>query len=346
VVGQGAEQLIWGRGTLDDKGVMVAVLEAVESAVLAAHSPESDLYLSFGHDEETAGTGAAAIVELLNSRGIRPGLVLDEGGAVVEGIFPGVAAPIAVVGVSEKGIMSVTMTVDQNGGHAATPPRFSATARLARAILRLNGKPFRATLSPTTEQMLRTLGAHSHGMQRWAFTHTRLTRPLLRVLLGRLSDETSAMLRTTQAVTMLSGSQAHNALAEQAVATVNIRVAVDSSVAEALEHVRRAVNDPQVRIEAIQPNEPSPISPASGRAWELISSTVDEVFPGTIVTPYVTNQASDSRRFTAISDHVYRFSPFEMSAEERGTLHAVDEHMHTATFFKGVAYYGRLVAKL
>ncbi len=346
LVGEGDEQLLWGRGTLDDKGIVAAVLEAVEAGIAAGRTPECDIYLSFGHDEETLGTGAAAIAELLESRGVRPGLVLDEGGAVVEGIFPGVDGPIAVVGVSEKGIMSVTMTVDQNGGHAATPPRFSATARLARAILRLNGRPFRATMTPTVEQMLRTLGVHAHGLQRWLFTHIGLTRPLLRVLLGRLSDETSAMLRTTQAVTMLSGSQARNALAEQAVATVNVRIAVDSSVAEALQHVRRAVDDPLVRIEATQSYEPSPVSPADGRAWDLVSSTVDEVFPGTIVTPYVTNQATDSRRFTGISRFVYRFSPFEMSKEERGTLHAIDERMSVATFLKGVEFYSRLTEKL
>ncbi|MHB1172485.1 MAG: M20/M25/M40 family metallo-hydrolase [Lacisediminihabitans sp.] len=339
-------RLIWGRGTLDDKGSLVSVLEGVESQLLVGHTPENDVYLSFGHDEETAGSGAAAIVDLLESRGIRPALVIDEGGAVVENIFPGVSGPIAVVGVSEKGLLSLLLTVDQGGGHASTPPRVSATARLAKAIVRLNSKPFRAGFTPTTLEMIRTLGAHASNPLKALFTNLWLTKPLLLALFGRLSDETRAMIRTTQVVTMLSGSQAANALAERAVATVNIRVAIDSSVAEATEHVRTAINDPLVKIAAVHPNEPSPVSPTSGAAWDLIRTTIEETFPGTIVTPYVMLAASDSRHYTRISDFVYRFSPFEMSKEERGTLHARNERMRVATFLRGVEFYTRLIGKL
>lgn len=346
LVGDGAEQLIWGRGTLDDKGALVAVLEGVEAQIIAGHRPQHDLYLSFGHDEETAGSGAEAIVDLLHSRGVKPGLVIDEGGAVVENVFPGVSGPIAVVGVSEKGSMSLTLAVEQHGGHASTPPKITATVRLARAIVRLNRRPFRASMSVPTEEMVRTLGAHAKGALRFMFTTLWLTRPLLLILFGRLSDETAAMIRTTQAVTMLRGSQAANALAERAEATVNIRVAIDSSVIEATEHVRRAINDPLVAITALHPNEPSPVSPTTGAAWELVKSTIEETFPGTIVTPYVMMAASDSRHYARISEHVYRFSPFEMSKDERGTLHAMNERMHVATFLRGVDFYTRLVSQL
>ena len=346
LVGEEDEQLIWGRGTLDDKGALVCVLEGVEAQVLAGHAPERDVYLSFGHDEETEGSGARAIVDLLESRGIRPGLVLDEGGAIVENIFPGVSGPIAVVGVSEKGILTLTLTVNQDGGHASTPPRLTATARLATAIVRLNNRPFRAGFTPTTLEMIRTLGAHASNPIKAVCTNLWLTKPLLLALFGRLSAETNAMIRTTQAVTMLSGSRAANALAERAVATVNIRVAIDSSVADAVEHVRKAVNDPVVRIDTLSPNEPSLVSPTSGRAWDLVRSTIEENFPGTIVTPYVMMAASDSRHYTRISDFVYRFGPFEMSKAERGTLHAMDERMHVATFLRGVEFYTRLIGKL
>ena len=346
LVGEGDEQLVWGRGTLDDKGALTCVLEGVEAAIASGFTPEHDIYLSFGHDEETAGSGAAAAVELLRERGIRPAFVLDEGGAVVEDIFPGVTGPIAVVGVSEKGILTLTLTVEQGGGHASTPPALSATARLARAIVRLNRKPFRSGFTPTNLEMIRTLGSHATGPLRWVFTNLWLTKPLILRLFGRLSDETAAIVRTTQAVTMLQGSQAANALAERAIATVNIRVAVGSSVAEAVDHVRRSVNDPLVAIRVIQPSEPSPVSPTTGRAWELVAGTIVETYPGTIVTPYVMLAASDSRHYATISDHVYRFSPFEMSKDERGTLHAMNERMHVSTFLSGVEFYTRLVRKL
>jgi carboxypeptidase PM20D1 len=346
LIGEGADQLIWGRGTLDDKGALVATLEGVEAAVVAGFTPENDVYLSFGHDEETAGSGAQAIVELLAGRGVRPAFVIDEGGAVVEGIFPGVDGAIAVIGVSEKGTTTLTMTVDQDGGHASTPPAFSATARLARAILRLNRSPFPAAFSPVNLEMIETLGAHARNPMRWLFVHARRLQPLLLAVFARIGDEPRAIIRTTQAVTMLQASQAANALAESAVATVNIRVAVGSSVAATLEHVRKAVRDPLVRLDLVQPNEPSPVSPSTGPAWGLVAGTIEETYPGTIVTPYVMLAASDSRQFTRISDNVYRFSPFEMSKTERGTLHAKDERMHTATFLRGVEFYTRLVRKL
>jgi carboxypeptidase PM20D1 len=346
VTGDGEERLVWGRGTLDDKGSLIAVLEGVEARVLAGRIPDNDIYLSFGHDEETEGGGARAIVALLERRGIRPALVVDEGGAVVEDIFPGVSGPIAVVGVSEKGSLTLTLTVEQLGGHASTPPKLTATARLATAIVRLNNRPFRAGFTPTTLEMIRTLGAHARTPLRWVFTNLRLTRPLLLALFGRLGPETNAMIRTTQAVTMLHGSQAANALAERAVATVNIRVAIDSSVADAVDHVRRAIGDPLVRIEILQPNEPSPVSPTHGPAWHLVKSTIEETYPGTIVTPYVMMAASDGRHFARISEFVYRFSPFEMSTDERGTLHARNERIRVSTFLRGVDFYTRLIGRL
>lgn len=346
LVGEGDEQLVWGRGTLDDKGSLVSVIEAIETMIAAGFTPAHDIYLSFGHNEETAGSGAEVVVDLLESRGIHPALVIDEGGAVVEGIFPGVTSPIAVVGVSEKGILSLRLTVDQQGGHASTPPRMAATVRLARALVRLNSKPFRKSFVATNLDMIRTLGAHARQPLKWVFTNLWLTKLPLLGLFARLSDETNAMVRTTQAVTQLSGAQAANALAERAEAVVNIRIAIDSSVAEATEHVRRAIRDGSVMIEALHPNEPSPVSPTTGRAWDLVKETIEKIFAGTIVTPYVMLGASDSRHFTRISDHVYRFSPFEMSTQERGTLHAKNERIRVATFLKGVGFYTRLLSRL
>jgi carboxypeptidase PM20D1 len=346
LIGEPGDQLVWGRGTLDDKGSLVCILEAVETLLIDGYTPQQDIYLSFGHNEETAGSGAQVIVDLLEERGVRPAMVLDEGGAVVEGIFPGVSEPIAVVGVSEKGILSLKLTVDQQGGHASTPPKMTATVRLARALVRLNRRPFRASFVATNLEMIRTLGAHASQPLKWVFTNLWLTKLPLLGLFSRLSDETAAMVRSTQAVTQLSGAKAANALAERAEAIVNIRIAINSSVAEATEHVRKAIRDDEVRFELLHPTEPSPVSPTSGRAWELIKATIEESYPGTIVTPYVMLGASDSRHFTRISDHVYRFSPFEMSKEERGTLHARNERIRVSTFLSGVRFYTRLVGQL
>lgn len=343
LTGTGDARVLWSRGTLDDKGAVVAVLEAAERLLGEGFAPVEDVYLSFGHDEETVGSGAQAIVAALRERGVHPALVLDEGGAIVERIFPGVTRPIAVVGVSEKGITSVRLTVEQHGGHASTPPRMTATVRLARAITRLNAKPFPARLTETNLRMVETLGAHASGPLRAVFTRARRLQPLLRAVFGRLSDETRAIVRTTTAVTQLSGSLAANALPERTEAVVNVRIAVGSTVAETLEHLRRAIRDPQVRIEAVDASEPSPVSPSEGPQWQRVADALVRVHPRAIVTPYVMLGASDSRHFTAIGDTVYRFTPFEMSAEERGTLHARDERIHVRTWLRGIEFYALLL---
>jgi carboxypeptidase PM20D1 len=343
LVGTGDSQELWARGSLDDKGALVCILEAVEALVQRGFTPENDVYLSFGHDEETVGSGAQAIAALLESRGIRPALVVDEGGAVVEGIFPGVASPIAVVGVSEKGITSVELRVTQDGGHASTPPRMAATTRLARAIGRLDRKPFRARFTPTNLEMIRTIGARARQPYRWLFTTQWLTRGLLLGLFTRLGDETRAMVRTTSVVTRLSGSLAENALAETATAIVNVRVAVGSSVEAAVEHIRRAIHDPKVEVTALNPSEPSPVSPTTGPQWTRVRSAIEVGYPDVIVSPYIQLGASDSRHFTGVCDAVYRFTPFEMSAAERGTLHAVNERIRVATWLRGISFYAALI---
>jgi carboxypeptidase PM20D1 len=211
--------------------------------------------------------------------------------------------------------------------------------RLARAITRLNARPFPARVTETNLQMVETLGAHATGPLRAVFTRARTLRPALVAVLGRLSDETRAIVRTTTAVTQLSGSLAANALPETATAVLNVRIAVGSSVAETVAHLRRAIHDPLVRIETIDPTEPSPVSPTSGPQWEAVAGSIAVVHPDAIVTPYIMLGASDGRHFTAISDAVYRFTPFEMSAEERGTLHARNERIHVATWLRGIRFY-------
>lgn len=344
--GKGDEQLIWGRGTIDDKGAVVGILEAVEAQIESGLQPAQDIYLCFGHNEETSGEGARAVAQLLAGRGIRPALVLDEGGAIVEGAFPGVTMPVAVVGVTEKGSSTFRLVVDQQGGHASTPPKLSATARLARAIVRLNGRPFRASFNPVTVEMFRTLGVHATGFIGFLFRNIRFTRPLLLSVFARQGDESNAIIRTTQAVTMLDAGHAVNALAERATATVNVRIAVGSTVDEARRHIVRAIADESVRVETVTAGEPSPVSLVSGISWELLRSTIEKVYPDTIVTPYVQNGATDSRHFTAISRGVYRFTPFELTGEQREALHARNERMHVTTYLRGIEFYRALIAAL
>ncbi|OYX56121.1 MAG: acetylornithine deacetylase [Micrococcales bacterium 32-70-13] len=339
------EPVVWGRGAIDDKGALVAVLEAVDRLLAEGFTPRHDVLLSFGGDEEVAGEDARAAVALLRERGIRPALVLDEGGAIVQGAFPGLDEPFALIGVTEKGITTLGLRVDQQGGHASSPPPFAATERLARAILRLNGTPARARLDPTMRRMIRTLGARARQPLRFVFTRVDLFAPLVVRALLRRGAEITALLRTTRAVTELRAGQAANALPEHAEATVNMRIAPWSSVGEAVDEVRRAIDDELVGIEVRQPSEPSPVSPAEGPAWDDLVAALHETHPGLLVSPYVMMQASDARFFTAISEHVYRFTPFRLSAAERACLHAKDERIRVSAFLEGVATYAALLRR-
>ncbi len=339
------EPVVWGRGAIDNKGALSAVLEALERLLATGFTPQNDVLLVFGHDEEVAGTGAREVAAVLRERGIRPALVLDEGGAIVQDAFPGLDEPFALIGVTEKGATTLRLRVDQLGGHAASPPPFAATERLARAILRLNARPARARLDPTIRRMIRTLGTRARQPLRAVFTRVDLFAPVITRALVHRGSEITALLRTTRAVTELRAGHAANALPEFAEATVNVRIAPWSSVADAVDEVRRAIADELVQIEVLLPSEPSPVSPAEGVAWDDLVASIHDQHPGLLVSPYVMMQASDSRFMTEISDHVYRFTPFRLSAAERACLHAKNEHIRVSAFLEGVRSFEALLRR-
>lgn len=337
---------LWGRGTLDDKGQLVAVLEAAEALLGAGFAPAHDLYFSFGNNEETAGASAAAAAELLAGRGIQPWLVLDEGGAVAGGAFPGVRRPAAVVGVAEKGILDVELLTRDPGGHASAPPRMGATARLARAIVRIERHPFPQSLPAVTEEMLRRFGPHTPAPMRAVFANVSLLRVPLTWLFGRLGNETNAMTRTTVAITMLEGSAGANVLAATARANANIRVAVGETVAGTVERLRKIIRDPKVELRVVESNEASPVSPSTGAQWDLLEQSIAVTFPDAIITPYIMMGGTDSRRFTGICDAVYRFAPFSMDVPARASIHGVDEKISLETLGRGVRFYETLIREL
>lgn len=333
---------VWGRGTLDDKGSLVGICVAVEALLEADFRPARDVWLLFGHDEETMGTGAASAIAELDARGVRPAWALDEGGAIIEPPIAGVARDVAVVGVAEKGFANLRMRVAQVGGHASTPPRLPATSRLARAIRRLDRASFPRSLPEPALQMLELLGAEARGPQGAVLRNVRRSRPLVERILAR-GDETRAMLSTTAVVTQLSGSAAPNALAEEAVAVVNARIAVGSSVDDTLALVRRAIADPLVELDVLHGHGPSPESPASGAGWGDIEAAIGRLRPDVLTVPYVMLGGTDGRHAHRITDRVYRFAPFSMTREERLTLHARDERIRIATWLDGCRWYADLI---
>ncbi|KAD3436306.1 M20/M25/M40 family metallo-hydrolase [Arthrobacter yangruifuii] len=337
---------IEGRGTLDDKGAMAAVLEAAEQLLVQGFTPARDIYFSFGNNEETAGDTAAAAAALLEARGIRPWLVLDEGGAVASGAFPFVSAPLAVVGVSEKGILDVELAVQDAGGHASTPNRMGATARLARAVVRLDRSPFPASLPDVSVEMVQRLSGSAPLLPRLVLGNAAHLRGALTKVFGLLGGEPNAMTRTTVAVTQLRGSKGSNVLATRATANANIRVAVGETVESTMARLRSVIRDPRVTLRVVEGNDPAPVSATDNAQFGLLEDTIRAVFPDAVPVPYIMLAGTDARRFTSICDAVYRFAPFRMSAADRAGIHADNERLGIETFGEGIVFYKALMGAL
>ena len=337
---------VHGRGTLDDKGPLVAVLEAVEHLLAEEFRPGRDVYLSFGHDEEVAGAGARTAVATLRERGVRPWAVLDEGGAVVSGVFPGVPGQIALVGLAEKGVVNLEISTQDPGGHASSPGRMTAPVRLARALLRLERHPFPTRVDDVVLALVEAVGAQASQPYRTLFTNAARLRPVLGRLLSRAGREANALVRTTVAITQLEGSRAANVLATRATAVANIRIAPGGTAEQVVDRVRRVVDDPSVTLRVLRADDPSPVSRHDNDAYATLRDAISAVYPEATVAPYVMVQASDARHFCAISDSVYRFMPFDVSREQLASLHAADEHLTTAALGRGIAVYRELLRRV
>jgi carboxypeptidase PM20D1 len=340
------DDAIWGRGTLDDKGSLVGICGAVEGLLERGFVPARDVWLSFGAREEVLGVDAAAAVDELRDRQVTPWFVLDEGGAIAHQAFPGIDPPLGVVGVSEKGTTTIELRAEGRGGHSSTPAPGGPTVRIARAVVRLEKRPFTPSLPEPTLEMFSRLAPYAPRALRPLFANARRLQPLVKRALLAAGPEPAALVRTTMAVTTLSGSPAHNVLASSATAAVNLRILVGDTVASATEHVRKAIADDSIALDLVEVNEPSPVSPTDDPAFELITSTITELFDDAVPTPYVVMAATDSRHFSAICPRVYRFTPFRMTKAQRESIHSYDEHIGVQDFLDGVRWYTRLIERL
>jgi len=337
--------ILWGRGTLDDKGPLVGICEAVERLLADGFVPEQDVWLSFGAREEVSGPDAAAAVRALTDREVRPWMVIDEGGAIAAEAFPGVAAPLGVVGISEKGTTSLLLRADGRGGHSSTPTPNGPTVRIARAVVRLEKHQFPARLTAPVIELFRRLAPQLPAPVRPLLTNAERLAPVLPKLLTRLGPEAASMVRTSIAVTQLSGSPAQNVIASTATATVNLRIAPGDTVKSSIAHVRKAIGDDEMAIDVLDANEPSPISRIDDAGYAVMEETIAEVFPEAVVTPYLMMAATDARFFTEVCERVFRFSPFLMSKAQRASIHSFDERIGVEDFVRGIDWYRLLLER-
>ena len=335
--------VLWGRGTLDTKVTFNAVLSAADALISRGYVPEQDIWFAFSGGEEVSGKGAVRIVEYFKKNKIAPALVVDEGGAVVENVFPGVKKPCALIGIAEKGMLNLEFSIRSDGGHASAPPPHTPVGQLAQACCRVENHPFPMHLTTPAAEMFDTLGRHSTFLYRIIFSNLRCFRWVLDLLSRKSGGEMNALLRTTVAFTQMQGSDAPNVLPPSASMVANIRLNPEDHVPESMEYIRKLVDDENIVLKNLHGMSPSPISETNCPAWDKVANAVGSTWPGSIVSPYLMVQCSDSRHYGSLSNHVYRFSAMDLTAEERASIHGNNERIRVEVVEKSVEFYIRLM---
>lgn len=337
--------VLWGRGTLDTKGTLNGILSAAETLISSGFVPERDIYFAFGGDEEINGHGANDIVNLFIERKITPGLVVDEGGAVVDGVFPGVKRPAALIGIAEKGMINVEYSVKGGGGHASSPAPHTPVGRLSLACVKMEKTPFKYKLTKPARLMLDTLGRHSTFVYRLIFANLWCFSPILNLLTRLTGGELNALVRTTTAFTQMEGSKGINVIPPKASMASNHRILPGETADGTLLRIRKVVDDDKITVSKIDGMDPSVVSDTDCEAWYRIYAAVSETWTDAIVSPYLMLACSDSRHWGVISDKVYRFSAMSLSKEQRATIHGNDERIPFDTVARTVEFYVRLMKK-
>lgn len=337
-----ADDAVWGRGTVDDKGSLVALFEALDALARQGFVPKRTIYLVSGHDEEAGGSGAVAAAEALDKRGVHALYTLDEGSVVLVDA-PVINGPAILIGIAEKGYGTLKLTANAAGGHSSMPPPETGVANLARAILAITNKPFPIELRGPSAQMLAALAERKGGITKAAMANPWLFGPLLRKQ-ASATPSSAAAFHTTIAPTMLQGSPKENVLAQSATALINYRIAPWNSSADVMARAKAAVGDLPVELSWVKaPREPSRVSSTDSTGWKLIAAAARADAPGAVLSPYLVVAATDSRSMEGISDDVYRFMPMHFTLKETAMIHGTNEHMQIDSLKRMIDFYARLI---
>ena len=337
---------IYGRGTIDDKSSLISILESVEYLLELGFSPERDIYISLGHDEENSGIeGNSMVAKSLKKEGIYFDFIIDEGSVVTNGIISEVHSPIAIVGTAEKGYLSLKLTSNYKSGHSSIPGKSTTIGKLSKAIYNLQKNQMPSKLVNPVKDFLIHIGPEMSLKSRFSISNINLLSTSILLNLEKNST-TDAMIRTTMAPTIINGGNKSNVLPSEASAIINFRIRQGDSINKVKEHVTNTINDNDITVEVLSNtlfSEPSKVSNPSSPSFNIIHKTIKEIFNNVVVAPGLVIATTDSRHYQNISKDIYRFMPIELSPDDLSMIHGYNEKISIESYLNMIQFYIQLI---
>ncbi len=342
-------EFIWGRGTIDMKNHLIAVMESVEALLEDGFEPERDVYLLFGDNEEVVANsenGAYDIMATLRDRGITLDSVIDEGGAIIPVNVPGVLNDkyLIGVGIAEKGYSDIEIVVNGKGGHSSQPPKHNALGELARAIQALEDNQFKSSFNQLMKDLMDAIGRECTYPVRLITCNIPLLRPLILEVAKQISFG-ACFVRTTTAVTMANGSPAANVLPQRASAIVNFRAMPGTTKQDLVDHIRKVCKNDNLEINVLNSKEASKFSPTDSRTFNIIGDICKNLEPNSIIAPYLVMGGTDAYNYEPICDNIYRYAPFRVSVELLRGAHGTNEKIPVACLEDALKFFKNYIRR-